>query len=140
MIAAARGRAVRPAWAVVARSAVRPSWGGFGGVLWVVAWYTVVYVAIAAAPAQKIGFFGRSCVAVGVWSGSVLPVPFWGGFGACLGCPCLLSLRDKYPTPIFGGLFGGRCYPTLSREKNFVKVKKGVVDKGAKKDFFVKRG
>lgn len=88
---------------------------------------------------KKSAFFGRSCVAVGVWSGAVLPVAFWGGFGACFGCPCLLSRRDKHPTPIFWGLFGGRCYPTPSREKNFVKDKKGVVDR-ANGDFFVKRG
>ena len=65
-------------------------------------------------------------------------------FGAVLGL--VLVVRACYPVgintpPLFlGGLFGGRCYPTLPSANFFCLGKKVVVDKGAKGDFFVKRG
>lgn len=89
---------------------------------------------------KKSAFFGRFLPWSGIRSGAVLPVPSWSVFGACFGCPCLLSRRDKHPTPISGGLFGGRCYPTLPRANFFCLGEKGGVDKGAKGGFFCGKG
>ena len=54
--------------------------GRFG----VVARQAVVYCATSAASAQKIGFFGVSCVRSGVWSARGLSCDFGAVLGLCL--------------------------------------------------------
>ena len=86
---------------------------------------TVVYYAISAASAQKIGFF-RAFSAVAVCLvGSWAFVRFWGVFVACFGCPSVYPIGINTPPLCVGVREKGRVTHPLPEQKFLKRVKKG---------------
>jgi hypothetical protein len=95
--------------------------GRFG----VVARLTVVCCAMSAASALKIGFFRAFLRSVGCLVVSWAFVAFWGGFGACVGCPSVYPEGINTPPLCVRACEKGRVTHPLPAQIFLKRVKKG---------------